>query len=205
MENTRIQLEFFEKQTCKLGYELIRDILRPRKVAKKQVIANEGSMCRSLIFIVKGAMRLYSIDDKGRQHTMYLACDNQWISDFESFGTNLTSGFTIEAVEDCELLIISADRLKAELTRNPGLAHFLNDIYREITGEYQRRILSLIGSSAEERYETFSRSYPHIIGRLPQTVIASYLGLCPETVSRIKNKLLTENSVISNRLKLIAC
>ena len=167
----------------------ITTYLKPRKIRKKQYLLQEGDVCKSIAFVEKGALRAYSIDDSGAEHIIQFALEGWTISDLYSFLTEEAATYNIDALEDSEVILISRVAHYEMLEKIPKYQSYILHL---ITGAYlamTRRLTSVISNSSEERYETISELYPNILQRVPQHMIASYMGLKPETLSRVRRKL----------------
>ncbi len=167
----------------------ITTYLKPRKIRKKQYLLQEGDVCKSIAFVEKGALRAYSIDDSGAEHIIQFALEGWTISDLYSFLTEEAATYNIDALEDSEVVLISRVAHYEMLEKIPKYQSYILHL---ITGAYlamTRRLTSVISNSSEERYETISELYPNILQRVPQHMIASYMGLKPETLSRVRRKL----------------
>lgn len=170
---------------------IIKNHLTPKKLRKKQYLLQEGDVCKYIAFIEKGVLRSYSIDDKGDEHILQFALEGWLISDLASFLTGNPATYTVDAVEDSELVLISR-AANEELIRT--LPKFETWTRLQITGAYialQKRLTSVISLSLEERYTGLTAMYPQIVQRVPQHMIASYMGLSPETLSRVRKKIQT--------------
>jgi CRP-like cAMP-binding protein len=156
---------------------------------KKQYFLQEGDVCKQIGFIAKGSSRMFSVDEKGHEHIIYFGLECWWISDHDSFLHLTPSQFNIEMVEDSELLVISAPKAfeLRHKSRCFDLTVKILDKYATIA--MQKRIHAAIGMTAEERYFDLSDKYPEFLERFPMNMIASYLGLSPETLSRIRKNL----------------
>lgn len=171
--------------------EIIQPYLMPKKIRKKQYLLQEGDTCKFIAFVEKGALREYSVDEKGNEHIIQFALEGWTISDLYSFLTGEPSTYNIDAIEDSELILISKAAHEELLLKVPKYETYTR---LQITGAYiamQKRLTSIIGSTIEERFTNFTALYPDIVQRVPQHMIASYMGLQPETLSRIRRKILT--------------
>ncbi len=169
--------------------EVIRNYLTPKKIRKKQYLLQEGDICKSSAFVEKGALRAYSVDNNGAEHIIQFALEGWTISDMYSFLTGEPATYNIDALENSELVIIDKSAHENLLQKVPKYETFTR---LQITGAYiamQKRINSTNSLSIEERYLDFTKTYPNIVQRVPQHMIASYLGLQPETLSRIRRKI----------------
>jgi CRP-like cAMP-binding protein len=169
--------------------KIFQTYLTPKKLRKKQYLLQEGDICKFIAFVEKGALRSYSIDEKGNEHIIQFALEGWTISDLFSFLTGEPGVYTIDALEDSELILISKSAYEELLQRFPKYERYMR---LQLTGAYiamQRRLTSIISLPLEERYQNLTSLYPHIIQRVPQHMIASYMGLTPETLSRVRKKI----------------
>lgn len=167
----------------------IKSYLTFKKLRKKQYLLQEGDVCKVIAFIEKGALRAYSVDDNNHEHIIQFGLEGWIISDLYSFLTGEPAVYNIDAIEDAELVLISKSAHEELLRTMPKYETFTR---LNITGAYlamQRRLTSIISSPVEERYQEFLALYPHIAQRVPQHMIASYMGLTPETLSRIRKRI----------------
>lgn len=169
--------------------ELLKNILIPKKIRKKQYVLQEGQVCKYAAFIVKGAMRQYSVDDKGAEHIVRLLIENWWAVDRESFVMLTPSLYNIEAWEDTEVLLVTYSDSLALLNKIPLLTEWTRKLDENHAFAAQRRLSASISFSAEKRYSDFVNAYPEFLQRFPQHMIASYLGVTKETLSRIRHQV----------------
>lgn len=134
-------------------------------------------------------MRAYTIDDKGAEHILMLASEDWWISDLFSFLSVTPSAMHIDALEDSEIISIEKPDLEKLYIEIPKLERLMRILFQKAFVAQQQRILASISQSAEERYTSFIKKYPSLEQRIPQTQIASYLGITPETLSRVRKQL----------------
>lgn len=168
--------------------DLIQSVFVPKKIRKRQYFLQEGEVCKYSAFIVKGAMRKYSVDDKGVEHMVSLYLEDWWVSDRESFTMLTPSPFNIDAWEDSELLIVSKSD-SIELMNIPAFNEMARTLDEKHSFSSQKRINSFISKSAEQRYIDFLTAYPEFLQRFPQHLVASYLGITRETLSRIRGQI----------------
>lgn len=169
--------------------EIIQSYLTPKKLRKKQYLLQAGDVCKYIAFVEKGALRAYSTDEKGSEHIIQFALEGWTISDLYSFMTGEPATYHIDALEDCELVLISKTAQEEILRRVPKYETYTR---MQLTGAYlamQKRLTSIISLPVEERYINFITVYPNIAQRVPQHMIASYMGLKPETLSRVRKKI----------------
>jgi CRP-like cAMP-binding protein len=167
---------------------LIEAAFQPKKLRKKQYFLQEGNVCKYVGFIVKGSMRQYTVDEKGVEHMVHLYIENYWAGDRESSIMLTPSVYNIDAWEDTELLIITRAEMLELIEKIPALAEMIRLMDERNAIANQRRLSSTISNSAEKRYEEFADNHPQFIQRFPQHIIASYLGITKETLSRIKKQ-----------------
>jgi CRP-like cAMP-binding protein len=170
--------------------DTIKTYLKPKKLRKKQYLLQEGDICKFIAFVEKGALRSYTVDEKGVEHIIQFALEGWNISDLYSFLTAEPATYNIDALEDSELVLISKAAHEELLQTMPKYETWMRI---QITGAYiamQRRLTSIISLSLEERYAYFTSLYPDIVKRVPQHMIASYMGLTPETLSRVRRKMI---------------
>jgi CRP-like cAMP-binding protein len=185
---------FFQKLNEKVSFtqeeqDIIRSYLTPKKIRKRQYLLQEGDICKMIAFVEKGALRAYSVDDKGNEHIIQFALEGWTISDLYSFLTGEPATYNIDALEDSELVLISKSAQEEILKKCPKYETYTR---LQLTGAYlamQKRLTSILSLPLEERYNSFIKLYPNIVQRVPQHMIASYMGLKPETLSRLRKKI----------------
>ena len=168
--------------------EVIKDAYAPKKLRKRQYFLQEGDVCKNFGFIVKGAMRKYTVDDKGMEHIERLGIENWWMGDRESWMMLTPSVYNIDAWEDTELLVITTADMLELLRQIPALNEVVKAMDERHAIATQKRITASISLSAEKRYTDFVNRYPEFLQRFPQHIIASYLGITKETLSRLRNR-----------------
>jgi CRP-like cAMP-binding protein len=162
---------------------------RHHNVPKHHLINIAGEVCTETYFILKGACYSYYTDFKGQRHVLRLAVENMWIGDLTSFFSGRPSKWSIETLEPVEYLSIT----NTDTQRSYDELSFM-DRYFRVRFQYayiaiQERLSSIYADNAEERYKAFAREFPDLLQRFPQYIIASYLGVQPESLSRIRRKL----------------
>jgi CRP-like cAMP-binding protein len=177
-----IQLTEEEKQLCKTFFT-------PKKLRKRQYILQEGDVCKYVAFVEKGMLRSYTIDEKGNEHIMQFAFEGWWISDHFSFLTGESAVYNIDALEDSELLLISKQAEEKMLQKIPKFEKYFRILLQNSLIATQRRLISSLSQSAEERYNQLISVCPTIPQRVPQHMMASFLGITPETLSRIRKQI----------------
>ena len=168
--------------------EMISSKFQPRLYRKRQFILQEGDVCNVFNFVVSGCLRMYKIDEAGTTHIIQFAIENWWISDMGSFYSQKPSELSIEAVEDTTVLQIKHDDLLDLYTKAPKFDRLFRVLIEKSLIGMQHRLLQNISSDARIRYESFLKQYPDLANRIPNTYIASYLGITPEFLSKIRNE-----------------
>jgi CRP-like cAMP-binding protein len=167
---------------------LIDSVFVPKKFRKRQYFLQEGEVCKYSAFIVKGAMRQYTVDEKGEEHIIRLYIENWWAADRESLMKQIPSIYFIDAWEDTEALLVTKDALTDLVNRIPALSEWIRNLDSNFAIASQRRLNAAISLPAEERYHDLEKTYPEFLQRFPQHIIASYLGINRETLSRIRRR-----------------
>lgn len=169
--------------------DLLKTYLTPKKLRKKQYLLQEGDVCKYTAFVVKGALRAYSIAENGQEQIIQFAIEGWTISDLYSFITGEPATYNIDAVEDAELLMLSKSAHEELLHKLPKYETYIR---LQVTGAYlalQKRLTAAASLSPEERYTRFQEQYPELVQRFPQHMIAAHMGLTPETLSRARRKM----------------
>ncbi len=170
-------------------FAIVKTFFKPKKLRKKQYLLQEGDVCYRLAFVEKGSLYSYSVDNKGIQHVIQFAFEGWWIADLYSYLTGEKSLYNIEALEDCELLVLDQDDEKELIRRFPRYEVYTKILYQNAYVALQRRLQATLGLTAEEKYSRLMGSYASLAEKVPQHLIASYLGITPETLSRIRKQL----------------
>jgi CRP-like cAMP-binding protein len=178
----KVQLTMEEK-------ELVKTFFLPKKLRKKQYLLQEGDVCKYIAFVEKGMLRSYNIDEKGGEHIMQFAFEGWWIADQYSFLTGELSTFTIDALEESHLLLLSKSAEEEMMVKVPKMERFFRVLLQNSLIALQRRLMSSLSRSAEENYHELVSSCPTIPQRVPQHMMASFLGITPETLSRIRRQI----------------
>lgn len=167
---------------------LIKSVVTSRKLKKGEFLVRAGEVAKFGAFVTKGFLRSYVIDSKGKEHIIQFAPENWWISDKTGMSEGTPATFFIDAIEDADLILMDLAGHLTLLQKLPGYSDsFRAGIQRRAVAK-DHRIISSLTASAEERYGDFLETYPNIAQRVPQHMLASYLGVTPETVSRIRKQ-----------------
>jgi CRP-like cAMP-binding protein len=171
-------------------FQFFKEAFSAKKLKKKQCLLHEGSICRYMAFIAKGAMRQYTIDDKGIEHIARFGIEEWWMSDRESLLSLTPSRYNIEALEDCDLLVATNEKLILLREQSPLFVKLGQILDEKSYIASQKRIDVTISYTAKEKVIYMMKNHPQFLHRFPQSMLASYLGLTPETLSRIRKQLL---------------
>jgi len=162
----------------------------PKKYRKRQYMLQQGDVCKYIAFVEKGMLRSYQVDDKGNEHVIQFAPEGWWIADNYSFLTGNPSNYDIDVLEDAEVLLITHTSMEEMLQTSPMMERYMRILMQNSLISMQSRIACTLSSNAEERYQGFLKEHPQIDQRVPQHMLASFLGMTPETLSRIRKQLL---------------
>ncbi|HEU4472622.1 MAG TPA: Crp/Fnr family transcriptional regulator [Flavisolibacter sp.] len=190
----KIQLSEEEKELC-------RSFFIPKKMRKKQYLLQEGDVSKYVAFVEKGILRSYTVDEKGGEHIMQFAFEGWWISDQFSFLTGEPSVYNIDALEDCELLLLTKKAEDEMMARIPKFERYFRILLQNNLIATQRRLIGSLSKTAEARYHDLVGSCPSIPQRVPQHMMASYLGITPETLSRIRKQLSVRKDRVEQEAK----
>ena len=164
-------------------------IVRKTRLKKRQFLVQPGFVCQSQSYVLKGALRSYFVNAEGQEHTIQFAIEDWFISDFSSYITQSPASLFVEALEDSVILQIDYENVEELCANNAKFQYFFRVVAQKSFAFSQRRVLSNLGLSAEERYLEFAGMYPQIVQRVPQYALASYLGMTPEFLSKIRKRL----------------
>jgi len=168
---------------------LVRSTFIRKTLKADEFLQRAGDVATHAVFVASGCLRNYVIDARGKEHIVQFAPETWWLADATSLATGAPSQYFVQAIEDSELLAVEPrthDQLVNQV--QPYAAAFRAGLQRHAAAK-DKRIVSSMSTSAEERYLEFLNAYPSIVTRVPQWMLASYLGVSPETVSRIRKSL----------------
>jgi CRP-like cAMP-binding protein len=171
---------------------VIKSVFLPRIMKKGEFIVREGEIPKYAAFVCKGFLRSYIIDNKGKEHILQFAPENWWISAKIDGLPQTPSSLFIDAVEDSEVLLIDRAGHITMMEKIPAYAALFHTGMQKRGEAKEKRIVHALSATAEERYNDFIKTYPDIVQRVPQHMLASYLGITPETVSRIRRKAMSK-------------
>ena len=166
--------------------------LTEKKVKRRQFILQEGDVCKHSTFVVNGCFKMYKVDDKGQEHNLQFAIEDGWISDLGSFHSNEPSELYIEALEQSTILQITKPDLIYLYIHYPKFDRIFRVLIENAFINLQKRVLQNISSTAEERYLDFLKKYPNLFNRISNVQIASFIGVTPEFLSKIRKSIATK-------------
>ena len=169
--------------------EYCRSRFVPKKLRKRQYLLQEGDVCRYTVFVEKGLLRSYTVDEKGSEHILQFAFEGWWMADLYSFFTNEPSPYHMDALEDSELLMIDRESWDDLLEHVPVMERYFRILIQNNLIATQRRLMGTMSETAEEKYLKLTQNFPEFIQRVPQHMIASYLGMTRETLSRTRGQM----------------
>jgi CRP-like cAMP-binding protein len=158
-------------------------------INKNDFFINEGNLAKHIAYINSGVLYSYSIDDKGDKHVVQIALENHWISDLYSFLSNEPSVFNVQAIETTEIIIINKNDFEKACDTVPAFERFFRILIQNAYVSSQKRVSRIYGNTAEERYLKLLKENHQILQRVPQHYIASYLGIKPQSLSRIRKTM----------------
>lgn len=169
--------------------ELLKQFFTLKKVRKRQYMLNEGEVCKYNLFVAKGLLRAFGVEENGYEQVVQFAVEGWWISDLNSFFSGDVAVYNIEALEDCELLLLTRQSMDEMLEKLPKMERYFRLLMQNHIVALRQRIIASQRHSAEERYIRLIEGFPTILVRVPQQYIASYLGMTPETLSRVRKQI----------------
>lgn len=173
---------------------IISSNIHYRKYKKGQYIVQQGDICKYESFILSGCLKTYFVDQEGQEHVVMFAVEDWWTADLGSFITKTPSDYNVQCLEDTELLQFSYETLENLYIQVPKLERFFRIIIQKAYVSLEKRVIRNFSLPAKDRYIIFKEQYPAIEQRVPQYLVASYLGITKEFLSKIKKELLKRKS-----------
>lgn len=170
-------------------FDSLSTYLKAQKIKKHTILLKPGEVCGYSFFVEKGLLRLYTIDDLGKEHVIQFAPEDWIVSDRSSAYFNQPSDFYIDTVEDSEIVYLDKAFMEIASEQDIHFRQFFDKLLHNHIRHIQRRVSLLLGATAEQRYMDFIKLYPDLMLRVPQWMIASYLGITPESLSRVRKEL----------------
>ena len=163
--------------------------LKERRIKRRQFILQQGDLCKQYTFVVDGCFRMYKVDDKGNEHNLQFAVEGGWIADIGSFHSEIPSELYIEAMEQSVILQIAKEDLLYLYTEHSVFDRIFRVLVENAFVNLQKRVLQNISATAEERYLDFLKNYPKLFNRISNVQIASFIGVTPEFLSKIRKEI----------------
>jgi CRP/FNR family transcriptional regulator len=171
-----------DEQALLIGY------LKHEEISKKKYLLSEGDICQAQYFVIEGCIRMYFIKETGTEQIVQFGIDNWWISDYTSYTLHTPSQFYLQAVQRSKIIILTQDKQDALLNKLPKLEGYFRRIYQRAYAAAQTRLIFFTNLSGEEKYNQFASRFPNFLQRIPQYMLASYLGFTPEFLSKVRAK-----------------
>ena len=168
--------------------EKILGFFTSTKVARKRSLLENGKVCRSHYFVLKGCLRLFFVSEKGVEQTTQFAIENWWLSDYMSYHMQTPAEFSIQCVENTEMMVIDYHAQEQLMAEIPVMEKYFRIVYQKAYAAAQKRVKYMYENSKEEQYRLFNSSFPEFTQRIPQYLLASYLGFTPEYLSEIRKR-----------------
>lgn len=177
------------------GMESLKSRYQRLEVKKGEFLLREGGHCKHTFFVESGLIRMYAIDGQGKEHIVQFACENWLLSDRSSVYFDESSDYFIDAIEHTVVVLLEKDFVDELIKVNPHFQRINEQLLHNHIRHLQKRIHGLMAETAEERYIEFVELYPDLTLRVPQWMIASYLGVTPESLSRVRRDLAKKNFI----------
>ena len=171
------------------NYEDIERFFETVELRKKQNLLEEGKVCKANYFVEKGCLRMFFVNEKGVEQTVQFALEHWWLADYSSFSAQSPSAFYIQAVEHSEVISLNYIAQEELLRAYPQMERYFRLVHQRAHAAYQFRLKALYGSSREEIYYDFIKRYPDFAQRIPQYLLASFLGFTPEYLSELRRRI----------------
>jgi len=169
--------------------QILSSYVKTISLKKKEFLLQEGQVCKANYFVEKGCLRMFFINDKGVEQITQFALENWWVSDYMSFSMQSKSQFYIQAVENSDIVVIEANKQEELFKKLPQLERYFRIMMQRAYSAAQMRVKFFHDFSKEESYRHFVAMFPEFVQRIPQYMLASYLGLTPEYLSELRKKV----------------
>jgi CRP/FNR family transcriptional regulator len=166
--------------------DLLSSLLQQKEYKRKEFLLKEGQICGSNFFVVKGCLRMYYVNDKGVEQIAYFGIDNWWLCDYKSYDMQQPSQYYIQAVAATEVIVWDKHKEETILDQIPAMERYFRILMQRNLAAAQQRIKYIFEYSGTERYQRFVEMFPDFVQKVPQYMLASYLGISAEFVSKIR-------------------
>lgn len=174
-------------------WQLLAGDIMYRSYEKDAFLLRSGEVCHHVFFVSSGLLRAYTLDEAGKEHILQFASENWWLSDRSSIYFHTPTEYFIQAIEPTEVAMLDAAFMEKATEVSASFRRYNEQILQRHIYHLQHRINLLLSASAEKRYLEFTQLYPDLMLRAPQWMIASYLGITPESLSRVRKELARKN------------
>lgn len=172
--------------------DILLSLVNYRKYLRGQYVVQQGDICKHEFFVIKGCLKTFYMDEEGQEHIIMFSIENWWGGDMGSFITQTPADFNVQCLENTDLIMFHYDNIETLYEKIPKMERFFRQIIERAFVASQKRIVRNFSMPAKDRYLYFREQYPEIEQRIPQYMIASYLGITKEFLSKIKSQILTE-------------
>ena len=181
-------------------FKSFHELVFEKSFEKKSFLVEEGELCNYIYFVREGSCYSYIADKKGEKHVVQFALEGFWISDLYSFFSNRPAIYSIEALESLNVLVLNKENFQNCCDNIPVFDRFFRMLIQNAYVSLQYRMAKTNSEEAESRYEEFARQNPHLIQRIPQYLIASYLGIKPQSLSRIRKEMVSKKGIVKQKI-----
>lgn len=181
-------------QVTEEALHFVQEFYQIKNYTKGDYLLRSGEFCPHIFFVEKGLLKQYLIDEKGKEYILGFAPENWFMSDRQSIFFNEPSPYFIQALENTQVVVFKENLFKEIEQKFPDFREYNIKLLHQHISKLQNRISMLLSQTAEERYLYFIKTYPNLNLRIPQTMVASYLGITPESLSRIRKDLVSKKS-----------
>ncbi|QEE48313.1 Crp/Fnr family transcriptional regulator [Flavobacterium alkalisoli] len=168
--------------------KILKDYVQTEKYGKKEHLLDAGEVCSKKYFVANGILRMYNLNEKGVEQVIHFAIEGWWVTDYFSYNSGKPSKVSLQAVEEAEVAVIDASLENELLAKVPKLESYFRQVLERAYAASLMRTHYMFNFSAEDRYRHFAATYPDFVQRVPQYLLASYLGFTPEFLSKVRAK-----------------
>ena len=186
LDNMRRHVRLSEEEEA-----LVLSKLRPVRLKRREHLLKQGTVARDLAFVIEGCLRAYALDDNGFEHILQFAPAGWWISDMSSVISRRDSLLNVDAIKPSEILLLSREDQLALFDDVPKLERYFRVLTENGLVSSRMRLIENLSLTARQRYQRFCQTYPNLINEIPQKYIASFIGVTPEFLSKIRSEKLS--------------
>ena len=186
LDNMRRHIRLTEEEEA-----VVLSKLRPVKLKRREHLLKQGTVARDLAFVIEGCLRAYALDDNGFEHILQFAPTGWWISDMSSVISRRESLLNVDAIKPSEVLLLSREDQLALFDEIPKLERYFRVLTENGLVSSRMRLIENLSLTARQRYQRFCQTYPNLINEIPQKYIASFIGVTPEFLSKIRGEKLS--------------